>query len=94
MSGELSLVLQRNPRLQVRTPCIGLQVFVEVAKAGKHVEVLVTGRRRERLRDLGRTGEGLGRRFALQLWAEELVDEWAEIDFSACFERREKDVQA
>jgi hypothetical protein len=94
MSGKFSLVLAREPRLQVCTPRIGLQVLVEMVESGKHVEVLVAGRGRESLRDLGRTGERFGRRFALQLWAEELMDEWAEVDFLACFERREKDVQA
>jgi hypothetical protein len=94
MSGKLSLVLASESRLQVCTPRIGLQVLVEMVESGKHVEVLVASRRRESLRDLGRTGERLGRRFALELWAEELVDEWAEIDFLACFEWCEEDVQA
>lgn len=57
------------------------------------MEVLVTGRRREGLRHLRWAGEGLGRGVAFQLFAEKLLDQWAEVDFLACFEGREEDVE-
>lgn len=72
--GKLSLVLARNSRFQITSASIGLHVLVEVREAGEDVEVLVAGRGRERFGKLGRAGEGLGRRVALELWTEELVN--------------------
>ena len=91
---KLSLILTRNPRFQIRVPRVSEQILVEVEQTRQDLEVLVAGGRREGLGDLRGPGERLGRRRTFQFRAEELLDEWAEVHFGACAERREEDVQA
>lgn len=71
---KLSLVLTRDPRFQIRVPRVSLQVAVEMVQARQDMEVLVAGRGGERLGELRRTGEGLGRRATFQFAAEELLE--------------------
>jgi hypothetical protein len=40
---KLSLVLTRNPCLEVRVPGIGLQILIEVGQARQDLEVLIAG---------------------------------------------------
>lgn len=91
---KISFILTRNPRLEVRVPRISLQILIEMLQARQDVEVLVAGRGGECLGELGRTGEGLGRRAAFQFCAEELLEHRTKVHFGACGEWREEDVQA
>lgn len=90
----LSLILTRDPSFQIRVPRVSLQIAVEMVQTRQDVEVLVAGRGGERLGELRGAGERLGRRAALQLCAEELLEQRAEVHFGACGEWREEDVQA
>lgn len=89
---KLSLVLTRDPRFQIRVPRVSLQIAIEMVQARQDVEVLVAGRGGERLGELRRAGEGLGRRAAFQFAAEKLLEERAEVHFGACGEWREENV--
>ena len=71
---KLSLVLTRDSRFQIRVPRVSLQIAVEMVQARQDVEVLVAGRGGERLGELRRAGEGLGRRAAFQFAAKELLE--------------------
>lgn len=71
---KFSLVLTRDPRFQIRVPRVSLQIAIELVQARQDVEVLVAGRGGERLGELRRAGEGLGRRTAFQFAAEELLE--------------------
>jgi len=71
---KLSLILTRNPRFQIRVPRVSLEIAVEMVQARQDVEVLVAGRGGERLGELRRASEGLGRRAAFKFAAEELLE--------------------
>ena len=90
---KLGLVLTGDPRLEISVPRVSLQVLIEMLQARQDVEVLVAGRGGEGLRELRRAGETLRRRAAFQFCAEKLLEQRAEVDFGACGERREEDVQ-
>ena len=92
--GKLCFVLTRDASFQIRVPRVCLQVTIEVVQAWQHVEVLVAGSGGERLGELRRAGERLRRRAAFQFCAEELLEQRAEVNFGACGEWREEDVQA
>lgn len=60
-----------------------MKILSESTEIGKDVEVLVAGGGRESLRTQRRPAEALERGLAFQFFAEERLDQWAEVNFLA-----------